>query len=119
MNAEAVIHIWFNGYVNDANLQYLKTNFLMAFPILLQQISMQMLLGHKTVFIPKPQSRSNLFLFPSRFKCFKRKFKHSTEVHGRTLTVESYYDEWPAMCDHVKCFTLQPHAVGVLIYEYL
>lgn len=48
----------------------------------------------------------------------KRKFKRSTEVHGRTLTVESYYDEWPAMCDHVNCSTPQPSAVGVLIYIY-
>lgn len=63
MNAEAVIQIWFNGYVNDANLRYLKTNFLMAFPILLQQILMQMLLGRMTVFTPKPQSCSDLFLF--------------------------------------------------------
>lgn len=63
MNAEAAIQFWLNGYVNDANLQYLKTNFLMAFPVSLQQISMQMLLGHKTVFTAKPQSRSDLFLF--------------------------------------------------------
>lgn len=63
MNAEAAIQIWFNGYVNDANLQCLKTNFLMAFPIVSEQFSMQMLLGRMTVFAPKPQSCSDLFLF--------------------------------------------------------